>query len=218
MKSLKVRNIIFKSLKASICCLVLSLAPQHIEAQDIYAVGKVKTDTVHVGQPFDYELNIRVPSSYDIDLNIFNDTLSKNIDILEKSEVVKTPFKDNGDMLFTQTLKLSVFDTGNVVIPKVLIPYSKSERDSILLSLSTNYTEIYVAPTAIDTTQSFRAIKAPIKQYISIEEGLTYGGILILTAIVLTVIYFIGRRNNKPVKDAVEKAAPSVHAIITARD
>lgn len=219
MKSLNAKHIIFKSLTTTLCCLMLSLGTQYLEAQDIYAVGKIKTDTVHVGQPFDYELNIRVPSSYNIDLNIFNDTLSKNIDIIEKSEVVKTPFKDSDDMLLSQTLKLSVFDTGNVVIPKVSIPYSKSERDSILLSLSTNFTEIYVAPTPIDTTQTFRAIKTPIKQYFSLEEGIQYTGIIIvIAAVVLGIIFLIKKIRRKPTEENKEDIKPTIPAIITARE
>lgn len=200
------------------CTIVMILSvDKHCFAQNIYANGSIDRDSIFAGQPFNYKIDIKMPEDYVIDWTTTKDTLSKSIEVIKISEITDTPI-NNGDIIISQTLTLTSFDTGYVEIPPIGIKYSKSIDDTTKNDCFTEYMYIYVEPVSIDTTMAYKPIKMPIKQGITLIEASTFaGGAIILAGLILLVIYLIKRSKNK---DKIEKEEyiPEIPAIVTARE
>lgn len=193
------------------------LSNKHCFAQNIYANGSIDRDSIFAGQPFNYKIDIKMPKDYVIEWTTTKDTLNKSIEVIKRSEITNTPIS-NGDMIFSQTLTLTSFDTGYVEIPPIGLKYSKSIEDTTKHNCFTEYMYIYVEPTSIDTTMAYKPIKMPIKQGITFIEVSTFaGGIIILIGLILLAIYLIKRSKNKG-KIEEEESIPEIPAIVTARE
>lgn len=193
------------------------LSNKHCFAQNIYANGSIDRDSIFAGQPFNYKIDIKMPKDYVIEWTTTKDTLNQSIEVIKRSEITNTPIS-NGDMIFSQTLTLTSFDTGYVEIPPIGLKYSKSIEDTTKHNCFTEYMYIYVEPTSIDTTMAYKPIKMPIKQGITFIEVSTFaGGIIILIGLILLAIYLIKRSKNKG-KIEEEKSIPEIPAIVTARE
>ena len=191
---------------------------KYCHSQDVIVDGKIATDTILTGHPFDYSLDIRMPKGYIINWNELKDTLNKSVEVISRSEIKEQPIDNSSDILLTQHLTLASFDTGYVEIPSIGIKYYKSAKDTNVYTSYTDYMYIYVEPAAIDTTMAYRPIKMPIKQNITFEETAPFvGGGIILAGLVLLIIYII-RRYRKKTNTEEEEVKPQIPAIITARE
>lgn len=185
-------------------------------AQNIYANSSIDKDSVFVGQPFNYKIDIRMPDNYIVDWTTVKDTLSRNIEVINRSKVLSTPINNN-DIIVSQTLTLTSFDTGYIEIPPIDIKYSRSSNDTTSNICHTKYMYIYVEPVLIDTTMTYKPIKMPIKQNLTFIETTPYiGGVIILAGLILLTIYLIKRSKSKSIKE--EEPIPSIPAIVTARE
>lgn len=197
--------------------LLMSLGSIQCDAQAIFFRGNTNTDTITVGQPFDYQLFLTIPKDYYVEWQQLGDTLSKSIDVINVGEVTTKPVSNSDNIMMTRHLTLTSFDTGYVYVPEIVITYSKDIRDSIRQRLHTNEHEIYVTTVAVDTTQTFRPIKGVIKQGITAKETLPWAAVVIALAF---LAYFIFTYNDRVQKKEIvveENKKPSIPAIVTAR-
>ena len=191
---------------------------KYCHSQDVIVDGKIATDTILTGHPFDYSLDIRMPKGYIINWNELKDTLNKSVEVISRSEIKEQPIDNSSDILLTQHLTLASFDTGYVEIPSIGIKYYKSAKDTSVYTSYTDYMYVYVEPAAIDTTMAYRPIKTPIKQNITFEETVPFvGGGIILAGLVLLFIYIV-RRLRKKTNIEEEEVKPQIPAIVTARE
>ena len=191
---------------------------KYCHSQDVIVNGKIATDTILTGHPFDYSLDIRMPKGYIINWNELKDTLNKSVEVISRSEIKEQPIDNSSDILLTQHLTLTSFDTGYVEIPSIGIKYYKSAKDTSVYTSYTDYMHVYVEAAAIDTTMAYRPIKTPIKQNITFEETVPFvGGGIILAGLVLLIIYIV-RRLRKKTNIEEEEVKPQIPAIVTARE
>lgn len=191
---------------------------KYCHSQDVIVNGKITTDTILTGHPFDYSLDIRMPKGYIINWNELKDTLNKSVEVISRSEIKEQPIDNSSDILLTQHLTLTSFDTGYVEIPSIGIKYYKSAKDTSVYTSYTDYMYVYVEAAAIDTTMAYRPIKTPIKQNITFKETAPFvGGGIILAGLVLLIIYII-RRLRKKTNIEEEEVKPQIPAIVTARE
>lgn len=191
---------------------------KYCHSQDVIVNGKITTDTILTGHPFDYSLDIRMPKGYIINWNELKDTLNKSVEVISRSEIKEQPIDNSSDILLTQHLTLTSFDTGYVEIPSIGIKYYKSAKDTSVYTSYTDYMYVYVEAAAIDTTMAYKPIKTPIKQNITFEETVPFvGGGIILAGLVLLIIYIV-RRLRKKTNIEEEEVKPQIPAIVTARE
>ena len=179
--------------------------------------GRTTADTIVVGQPFDYQLSLTINKDYYVEWMQFGDTLSKAIDVISVEDVTTTPINNSDNVIMTQNLKLTSFDTGYVYVPEIAISYSKSLQDSIRHTLRTDEKELYVTTVAVDTTQAFRPIKDVIKQGYTAKEVLPWVAIVIAIGGLVYLIIYLNKHKKQKVVVVEEKKKPTIPAIITAR-
>lgn len=194
------------------------LTIKHCHAQNIYANGSIDKDSIFAGQTFNYKLDVRMPNDYIVDWSNVRDTLSKSIEVIKRSDISKTPINNSNDVIMSQLLTMTTFDTGYVEIPKIGLKYSKSPNDTTTYTCYTEWMDIYVQAVSIDTTMAYKPIKAPIKQNITFKETAPFvGGAIVLAGLVLLVIYLIRRLGKKETTEE-EEVKPQIPAIVTARE
>ena len=197
-------------------CMMSFLGIQ-CDAQVTFLRGRTDVDTIVVGQPFDYQLSLTIPKDYFVEWKQFGDTLSKSIDVINIEDVKTTSINNSDNVIMTQNLTLTSFDTGYVYVPEIAITYSKSLQDSIRYTLRTDEKELYVTTVAVDTTEAFRPIKGVMRQGLTAKEVFPWIAIVIIIAGVVYLIIYL--KKHKKTKDVVveEKKKPTIPAIITAR-
>ena len=197
-------------------CMMSFLGIQ-CDAQVTFLRGRTDVDTIVVGQPFDYQLSLTIPKDYFVEWKQFGDTLSKSIDVINIEDVKTTAINNSDNVIMTQNLTLTSFDTGYVYVPEIAITYSKSLQDSIRYTLRTDEKELYVTTVAVDTTEAFRPIKGVMRQGLTAKEVFPWIAIVIIIAGVVYLIIYL--KKHKKTKDVVveEKKRPTIPAIITAR-
>lgn len=179
-------------------------------AQDVEVSAKVQDDHVAVGKPFSLDLTMKVPYGYYVEWNEFaTDTLSAQIDILKRGEMLRTADADS-NVIVQQQLTLMTFDTGFVQIPSVGLTYAKSAEDKLRMKVFTDPVQLYASTITVDTTQAFRPMLPPIEQPVSMKEVFPWIlGVLLLVLAGLIVWYFVKHRkpklneNGEPVKGPV---------------
>ena len=179
-------------------------------AQGVEVSARVQDDHVAVGKPFSLDLTMKVPYGYYVEWNEFaTDTLSEQIDILKRGDLVRTADADS-NIIVQQQLTLMTFDTGYVQVPSVGLTYAKSVEDQLRMKAFTDPVQLYATTITVDTTQAFRPIVPPIDQPISMKEVFPWIlGALVLALLGLIVWYVIKHRkprvdeNGEPVKGPV---------------
>ena len=179
-------------------------------AQDVEVTAKVQDDHVAVGKPFSLDLTMKVPYGYYVEWNEFaTDTLSEQIDILKRGDLVRTADADSNTIV-QQQLTLMTFDTGYVQIPSVGLTYAQSAESQLRMKAFTDPLQVYATTIAVDTTQAFKPIVPPIEQPVSMKEVFPWIlGVLLLALAGLVIWYFVKHRkqkldeNGEPVKGPV---------------
>lgn len=206
-----------KKLRFILLFSMMALTGIRCDAQFILFNGSTKADTIAVGQPFDYQLSLTINKDYLVDWKQFGDTLSKSIDVISVEDLKTTPINNSDNVLMTQNLKLTSFDTGYVYVPEIEISYSKSLNDSTRHTLHTNEIELFVTTVAVDTTQAFRPIKGVMRQNVTAKEVFPWAAIVIIVAGMAYLLFYLKKHRKPHEKVVVEKKKPKIPAIVTAR-
>lgn len=180
-------------------------------AQSVEVSAKVQDNHVAVGKPFSLDLTMKVPYGYYVEWNEFaTDTLSEQIDILKRGDLVRTADADS-NIIVQQQLTLMTFDTGYVQVPSVGLTYAKSVEDQLRLKAFTDPVQLYVTTITVDTTQAFRPLMPPIEQPISMKEVFPWIlGVLLLVLVGLVVWFFWKRRKPRVDENGVPVKGPSI--------
>lgn len=180
-------------------------------AQSVEVSAKVQDNHVAVGKPFSLDLTMKVPYGYYVEWNEFaTDTLSEQIDILKRGDLVRTADADSNTIV-QQQLTLMTFDTGYVQVPSVGLTYAKSVEDQLRQKAFTDPVQLYVTTITVDTTQTFRPLMPPIEHPISMKEVFPWIlGVLLLVLVGLVVWFFWKRRKPRVDENGVPVKGPSI--------
>lgn len=182
------------------------------DAQYLRAEAKLGADTVSVGQRFNFDIVLVLPDNETVvEWPEFGDTLTNDVEIVEVGEIEK-----KGEMQ-SRRLVLSAFGDGETEIPSQTFSYG---RDSILNNnASTRALTVFVNAAAVDTTQSFKPIRMPQRQLITIVEASEIAGAVVIFVGLVVLISYLTRKkkNTTAVRTEKVKEAPKIPAIVTAR-
>ncbi len=177
-------------------------------------VVSVKTDTnaILIGEQVKLDLVYELPINKKPLFPNFNDTISRQIEILTRTNIDTIYNEEAKSQTLSQQLIITAFDTGYFVIPS--FPFG------VMLSGDTSFDIILSEPlllnvftVEVDTTKDIKPIVRPLAQPYTLDEFLPYIMLAFALAIVIfSIFYFIRRRKkNKPLFKKKEKPALPAH-------
>lgn len=186
------------------------------QAQNVEAVSSVSADTILPGQQLSFEINLKAPAGYTVEWPLWEDTLSKSIEIVDQQAVEQLPLGNDGSVWMRQQLTVTSFDTGVIQIPPVSLLF-KPKGDTVKYEALSNALFLRVIPVAIDTAADFKPIKGIQKVPLTFMEILPWIiGLLGFALVVFILVWFFVRRQRKTTelpKFEKPKRAPHLTAI-----
>lgn len=172
------------------------------QSQNVEAISTLSTDSIATGEQFGLELNLKVPSDFQIQWPAFSDTLTNTIEIISQGSTETSQPDAQGNKIIRQQFLLTSFDTGWAYIPGINIKFATKDDTTFYVTQS-NPLMLRVQPVAIDTTATFKPIKGTEHAPITFAEILPWiiGG-LGLIGLIIGVIWLLRKR-----KPAVQTAA-----------
>lgn len=198
---------------SKISIFILSiLIVSHIKAQEVSAWSSIDSNAILIGDQIKYELGITIPQNTTVAWPLLIDTLTSNIEIINKS-AVDTVFS-NSNMLLKQQFVITSFDSGYFEIPPTVFKY-KYNNDSTVLSTSSGILFLQVYVPEVDTSQAFRPIAEPISEPYTLKELMPWilGAIAILILIGLLTYYLIKRKKKQPIFKSKPKPIIPAHVL-----
>lgn len=187
---------------AALAALVLVLAGQMVQAQEVKPTARLDTASILIGEQAHLELGVdyRVDEgSVQVEWPIITDTLTGHVDVLHDSHVdTILPDKQNDPYLFRQvrTLTITSWDSGYWAIPpfRFVVNGDTVETDALLLTVNT---------VEVDTTKDFRDIKEIYTLPFNLMDWLRehwkpIAGGLLAVAILTALIVLLYRRSREP--------------------
>lgn len=195
--------------------LLFLLTVSTLQAQIVEPSCTIDRDTILAGQPIRLELSLKTPDTYNVVWNIWEDTLSAAVELVDRNFEKKEQSAGKGFRKYTQLLNITSFEPGENEIPSLPIEFSNS--DSLTFTAYTEPLYFYVRQTEVDTSLAIRDLKKPLNEPVTFKEASSYTGlVLIIAAIVLAIIYIVHRVKSKEPIIPVKKE-PGIPAIDTAR-
>ncbi len=166
-------------------------------AQNVEAVSSISADTILPGQQITYEINLKAPEGYLVEWPLWEDTLSKEVEIIRHKDVEQLPLDDKGNVWMRQQLTVTSFDTGVIRIPPIALHFSPKGDTSKYEALS-NGLFLRVIPVAIDTSAAFKPIKGIQKAPLTFMEILPWIiGFLGVALIALFLVWYFVKRQRR---------------------
>ena len=183
-------------------CLMTILVGRSF-AQDVSVSAEVPDETVKVGKPFTLDLMMKVPYGYFVEWAEFGyDTLSEQVDILRRGEVVRTADADS-----------------NIIVPSVGLTNARSVEDKFSMKAYTDPVRLHVSTITVDTTQGYKPLMPPIERPVTAKEVFPWLLALLLLVIAGFVIRFVLRHRKPKVDENGEPlSGPSIPAYDKAID
>ncbi len=187
-----------KILKSISIFIMSFLIVSQVKAQDITAWSSLDTNAITIGGQVKYELGITIPYDMLVGWPMIGDTLTSNIEVLQKTNV-DTTYTDS-DISLRQQFIITSFDSGYFEILPTVFQF-KHINDSTIYSTSTGLLFLQVYVPEVDTSQAFKPLTGPIKEPYTFQELLPW--IMVTTAAViligLLIFYLIKRKKKQPI-------------------
>ena len=183
-----------------------------LKAQQTGAWSSLDSSSIMIGDQVRYEIGITVPNNSIVEWPILIDTITSNIEILDRSKI-DTIFSNN-DITVKQQLLITSFDSGYFEIPPINFRFG-FPNDTNIHTTSTGLLFLQVYVPEVDTSQAFKPIVGPIKEPYTLAEVLPWiivgtAGIILIT---LLVFYIIRRRKKQPIFKRKPKPVLPAHII-----
>ncbi len=112
----KYYKLILKPLLLVVCSTFLSFVT--LNAQNVNASATLDSTTILIGGQIDLKIEVSQPEGIKINFPVFNDTITKNIEIVEKGEIDSIKLENNR-LILSQLYRITSFDSGLHYIPPI---------------------------------------------------------------------------------------------------
>ncbi|MCW3787044.1 hypothetical protein [Plebeiibacterium sediminum] len=118
-----------KALVVIFCCIFLSGIKTN--AQNVSASATLDSTTILIGGQIDLRIEVSQPEGLKVNFPVFNDTITKSIEIVEKGEVDSIKM-DNDRIVLSQLYRITSFDSGLHYIPPIKIEVFDGELKNMV--------------------------------------------------------------------------------------
>ena len=183
-------------------------------SQNVEAYAKMDSTNMMIGDQIDLELGIKVPESFYVSLPFFTDTITTNIEIINKQPIDTTQFEEG--LVISQKYTITSFDSGYFRLPDFEFLFHH-ESDTAVYKTNANTLYLMVNTPVVDTSQAFKVIKGPVSEPYTFMEIFPWVllGLFVTGAIIFIIWYLLKRKRNQPLFIRKPKPAlpPDVLAI-----
>ncbi len=192
--------------------LLFVLFNSESKGQQTGAWSSLDSNAIIIGDQINYELGITVPKNTKVLWPTLIDTLTTNIEILNRG-VIDTTFSDS-EISLSQKLTITSFDSGYFEIPPISFKFGFDD-DTTIYESSTGTLFLQVFVPEVDTAQAFKPIVGPIKEPYTLAEVLPWiiGTVAVIIIVVLIILYLIKRRNKQPIFKRKPKPELPAHIV-----
>ena len=203
---------IFKNIIA-LFSVALMLCTLPVFGQGLTVDAKLDTSLIMIGDQIKFHLSVEQDRSFTVDFPVFPDTIAKEVEIIDRSDVDTTYLSDKV-LKLTQDYTVTSFDSGFHVIPALpFIIHSKGRIDT----LKSRPVALGVYTFQIDSVKGIADIKQPINTPFTFREAIpfmTYGlGFVALIVLGIWLYRILRRKETKTVKREAPKEPPHVIAL-----
>ena len=198
----------------NILLLIVVFQIGNIFAQNPNVSVNIDTNAILIGDQVNLKILFSSPSQYNVLWPDIKDTITENVEVVERT-AVDTIYSDKNDIItLSQKLTLTSFDTGNYILPQMEFRY-QVEGDTLQNILLSNSLMLNVNTIAVDTTQAIKPIKTPLKAPYTFKEIFPWAlsGIGLLAVIWFLIYFFRKRKKNEPVFKLKPKPIIPPHVI-----
>jgi len=198
----------------NICTLILgSLCTFFVHGQDITVSAAFDTSRINIGDQINFSVTVNQPVGVEVNLPLFRDTLSKNIEILSGPETDSTIIEDNRLRINTRYL-ITSFDSGMYFVKPV---YAELKGEGSVKRFFSDYSILEVTRvkmTPPDTASKIFDIVGPYKAPVTLGELMPWILLSLLVALFAWLIYrYAGRFRKKPQAAEVPEIIEPAHII-----
>ncbi len=204
-----------KPVLIAICAFIFSSVS--LVAQNINASATLDSTTILIGGQIDLKIEVSQPTGVKINFPIFNDTITKNIEIVEKGEIDSIKL-DNDRLVLSQLYRITSFDSGLHYVPPIKFEVFDGElkrtvdTDPLSLNVINPFKDVNPEKGVTD----IKGVQdAPFKLSEILELILL--GIAILAVIAFAVwLYFYYKKKKQGTKGLFIKSKPDEPAHVIA--
>lgn len=161
------------------------------------ASAKLSKSDITIGDQIKLTLEFKGPADLNVVFPKFSDTITKNIEVVQSSDIKSTLSSDKKEKSFLQILTVTSFDSGYFAIPPIRFYYAQDKYTS------KHYVEsqallLVALPVKIDVQKGIRDIKPPLEAKFTFREAIPYIiAFLIIAAITAFIIYYLKKKRKK---------------------
>ncbi len=182
-------------LEKLILFLIIIVSASTSYSQEVGAKAKLDTAEILIGDQINLQLIVTVPENANIAWPFIEDTLSRNIEIINTSPI--DTILHDGLLSLKQNILITSFDSGEFSIRPFEFLYM-DEEDTIPLKIFSLPQLLKVNTIDIDTAKAIKPIKAPLGAPVSFNE--VYPWVLLglgIIGLIWFLIYYLKKRRKK---------------------
>jgi hypothetical protein len=174
------------------------------------AAVSIDSTSILIGDHSHLKFSYTFPANAIVKWPVFSDTLSKEIEIVEKGKLDTSFSSDKKNRIFSQVLTITCFDSGYFAIPAVKFMH-KMPGDTTNYFSETQPVMLTVNTVAVDTTQAIKDIKTPLKVPWTLREILIWLiiGFVGLVNVAVVIVLIIYRKKKKPLFGRFKPRVPA---------
>ena len=203
-----------KSATAIITLLVFGL---NAKAQQVNITATLDSTMILIGGQIDLKLEVSQPADLIVNFPHLTDTVTKNIEIVEKGDVDSLRM-DNNRLVLSQLYRITSFDSGLHYIPPIEFEVIQNEVGNIAAS-NANSLMVVNPFKEVDPQKGVTDIKGPRDAPFKIAEIINYvylyGGIALALGLIIWFILYL-RKNRSEGGISLIKQKPQEPAHIIA--
>ncbi len=177
---------------------IFGLIFQNISAQQVSASAKLDSTLILIGGQIDLKLEVSQPEGIKINFPVFNDTIIKSVEIVDKGQI-DTLRMDNNRLVLSQLYRITSFDSGLHYIPPIQFELIDGElkksfkTEAMSLMVVNPFKEVNPEKGIFD----IKGVQdSPFKLAEILDYIYLYGGIVLILAL-LTWLFLYYRRKRQ---------------------
>ena len=195
------------NLRYNILVFIL-LASMQLFAQQAKVSVRTDTNAILIGEQVLLDLRYELPMGKTPLFPAFNDTLTRDIEIVKRSAIDTVLDNESQVQILQQQLSITSFDTGYFIIPPIAFGMMVA-GDTSFSTIVSNPLLLNVFTVEVDTTKDIKPIVRPMAQPYTISEFLPVIiiGLIVLILIIVAIYLYRRFKKKKPLFTKKEKPA-----------